>query len=144
MSYKKQQVESTLKKAISDVVSRRLSDPRIVGLVSVTRVDVSPDGLNAKVYISVLPEKHSSKSLHGLRHAAGRIYLLMRKSVSMRKVPRLTFHLDETLKREATVLDAIHRGIDQDGVGAVPGSIGLGSGGTGLDRLVNSSKDPRT
>lgn len=116
MTFKKQQVESTLKRAISQVLTRRLSDPRIVGMVSVTHVDVSPDGHNALVYVSVLPDRDGPKSLHGLRHAAGRIHALVRKNVSMRCVPRLEFRLDESLKKQASVLDAIRRGVDQDRV----------------------------
>ena len=96
MSYKKQQVESALKRAISQVVTQRLSDPRIEGLVSVTRVDVAPDGHQALVFVSVLPDKSGPLSLHGLRHAAGRIHSLVSKNVSMRYVPRLVFRLDET------------------------------------------------
>jgi len=118
MSYRKQQVESTLKRVISEILVRRLSDPRIHGLVSVTHVDVSPDWRTAWVYVSVLPQEHESRSFHGLRHAAGRIQALLRKAVSMRSVPRLEFRLNDALKKEAAVLDAIRRGIDQDRVTA--------------------------
>lgn len=98
MSYRRQQVESTLKRVISRVLARQLSDPRIVGMVSVTHVDVSPDWRHALVYVSVLPDKVQQKSVHGLRHAAGRIHSLVRKEMAMRVVPqfefRVTIHLN--------------------------------------------------
>lgn len=118
MSYRKQQVESTLQRAISQVLARRLSDPRIVGLVSVTHVDLSADGRVAKVFVSVLPDRYQSRSVNGLRHAAGRIHALLRRTMAMRVVPRLEFRLDESLKKEATVFDAIRRGQEQDRLAA--------------------------
>ena len=114
MSYRKQQVESTLKRAISQVLMRRLSDPRITGMVSITRVEISSDQHNANVFISVLPEKSQQRSLHGLRHAAGHIHILVRSIVAMRTVPRLHFQLDESLKKQAQIFEAIDRGIHQD------------------------------
>ena len=118
MSYRKQQVESTLKRTISQVLSRRLSDPRIVGMVSITRVDVSPDMHNATVYISVLPDTYQRRSLGGLRHAARHIHSLVQSAVAMRTVPRLSFQLDESLKKQNEIFEAIDRGMRQDG-GAV-------------------------
>jgi len=132
MSHRKQQVQSTLKRSISQIVSQRLADPRIGAMVSVTRVEVVSGGHEALVFISVLPAKDSSKSLHGLRHAAGRIHSLVTKSVSMRYVPRLVFRLDETLKKQATVFEAIQRGIQQDGVLAEDHILDAGGGESAL------------
>jgi len=114
MGYRKQQVESALRRAISQILARGLSDPRVHGMVSVTHVEVTSDWHSAFVYVSVLPEKDQKKSLHGLRHAAGHIHSLLRKAVSVRMVPRLEFRLDSTLKKQDVVLDAIHRGVHQD------------------------------
>ncbi len=114
MGYRKKQVESTLKRAISQVLGQRLSDPRIVGMVSVTRVDVTPDWHEAFVYVSVLPQKHQQRTVRGLCHAAGHIGSLLRKQVALRAVPRLTFRLDESIKKQDTVLEAIRRGVAQD------------------------------
>jgi ribosome-binding factor A len=114
MSIRTQQIESTLKRAISEVIVKQLGDPRIVGLVSVTRVQISPDLRDAFVYISVLPEQHEGKSLHGLRSATGRIHSLLRKKVAMRAVPRLDFRLDKSLKKEAVVFDAIRQASERD------------------------------
>ncbi len=114
MSYRKKQIESTLQRAICQVLARRLSDPRVVGMVSVTHVDVSPDRRNAFVYVSVLPDKYEKRSLGGLNGAAGHIYSLVCKHVAMRMVPRLEFRLDKSLKKQENVYDAIRRGIDQD------------------------------
>lgn len=114
MSIRKQQVESTLKRAISTVLTRHLSDPRIEGLISVTRVSVSPDLREAYVYVSIAPAKNQSKAIHGLRHASRHIHSLVSKLVALNTVPRLDFRLDETLKKQADVFQAIQRGIQRE------------------------------
>ncbi len=109
MSNRLRQVESELQKALSQVFVRKLSDPRIEGLVSITKVQVSPDMHDAYVFISVLPEKHQKKTLYGLRHAAAYIHRLVRDEVAFKTVPHLDFRLDPTLKKEAEVFEAIRR-----------------------------------
>lgn len=103
-------------RAISGVLVKRVSDPRIVGMISVTRIDITPDWGVAYVYVSVLPAKYEKRSLHGLRNAEGRIHRMVCKEVAMRAVPRLEFRLDDTLKKQDEVFEAIQRGVDQDGV----------------------------
>ena len=114
MSHRKEQVQSTLRRAISQVLARQISDPRIVGMVSITKIDISPDLRNAKVYVSVLPDKYQQRSVHGLRHAAKHIYSLVCKIVALRIVPKLDFRLDENLKKQNDVFDDIRRGLEQD------------------------------
>ncbi len=115
MTHRLEQIGSVMQRAISEVLQRDLSDPRIEGLISITRVKVSPDMKQAVVYVTVMPEQNQSKVLHGLRHAAGHIHKLAKKRVSLRTVPHLIFRLDESLKKEAEVYRAIHDGIDRTG-----------------------------
>lgn len=110
------QVESTLKRAIAKVLTQKLSDPRIVGMISVTRVSVSPDMHDAYVYISVLPAQHEATTLYGLKHATRFIHSLVCKEVSLKTVPHMEFRLDDSLKREAGVFDAIRRAAEREGV----------------------------
>ena len=114
MSHRQQQLESTLQRAISQVIAQRLSDPRIAGLVSITRVQVSPDRHNAYVYVSVLPEEHEKLTMHGLQSATGRIQTLLRKAVAVRTLPALEFRLDKSIKKEAAAQHAIHQAMENE------------------------------
>ncbi|MEX0774074.1 MAG: 30S ribosome-binding factor RbfA [Phycisphaeraceae bacterium] len=137
MSHRAAQVESALRRAISEVLGRRISDPRIVGLVSVTRVKVSPDLHDAYVYVSVLPVEHQALTVQGLRHATRYIHSLVRDEVAMKSVPHLDFRADDSLKKQAEVFDAIRRAHERDqqasqGAKAVGGFGESGeSGGSG-------------
>ena len=117
MSHRIAQIEATLKKAIAEVLQRDISDPRIDGFISITRVKVSPDLANATIHVSVMPEEKQSKNIHGLQHATRHIRSLVLKKMATRTVPRFRFVLDESLKKQAAVLDAIRRGSEKTPTG---------------------------
>ncbi|MEM1354610.1 MAG: 30S ribosome-binding factor RbfA [Planctomycetota bacterium] len=107
MTHRIEQAESTLRKALAQVLQRRISDPRIRGLVSITHLDISPDLKNAKVYISVLPGEFEKRTVAGLRAADRHIQNEVKKLVALRVVPHLQFELDSSLKCADAVFDAM-------------------------------------
>jgi ribosome-binding factor A len=113
MSHRPEQLNAALHRAVQSVIARGLNDPRIRGLVSVTKVKMSPDKRTAAVFVSVLPAERSSAVLHGLRSAAAHIRTKIGDAVNMRRLPTLEFELDESLKKEAAVLAAIQRGLEK-------------------------------
>ncbi len=101
------QIASALQRGIQQVLTRGLNDPRVRGMLSVTRVQLSPDLHQATIFVSVLPAEHGALSLHGLRHATAHIRTLVGRSVRIRRMPKFTFRLDESIKKESAVLTAI-------------------------------------
>lgn len=80
-----------------------LSDPRIRD-VTVTRVEVSPDMRQAKVYVSVMgDEARQNLSLRGLQSAAGFLQQKVGKRIDTRYTPLLKFHLDHGVKHSLEV-----------------------------------------
>jgi ribosome-binding factor A len=118
MPSRKPQVESLLKRAVAEVILRDLSDPRIKGMVSVTRVEASPDLKRASVYVSVLPEQYESRTIHGLKDATMRVQHGVKKRVALRLVPHLEFKLDEGLKKQAAIFADIDEGLRRSGESA--------------------------
>ncbi len=78
-----------------------LKDPRIAGkLVSVTRVSVSGDGRNAKIFISVLGDDASLKeTLKGFASSTGFIRRELAGAMRLRYTPELLFVADTGLAR---------------------------------------------
>ena len=101
-------VASSIQRAIQAALSRGLGDPRIRGLVSVTGVDVSPDLADARVKISVVPVKFEPRVMRGLESAAGRLRSEISNHARIRRVPKLTFEIDRSMKRQAE-LEALVR-----------------------------------
>ena len=107
MTHRIEQAESTLQKALAQVLQRKIADPRIRGLVSITKIDISPDLKRADVFVSVMPDQYEKVTLAGLRAADRHIQSEVKKLVAMRVVPHLGFKLDDTIKKADAVLDAI-------------------------------------
>lgn len=107
MSHRPDQIASLIQRAVQDAIGRGLNDPRVRGLISVTRVLVDPDMSNATVFVSVLPEGHAKLTMHGLENAAGRIRRLIGRAIRLRRLPVLTFRLDDSLKRQARLEEVI-------------------------------------
>ncbi len=101
MTHRREQITSTIHRAVQTVIGRGLNDPRVRGLVSVTKVLVDDDLSHATVYVSVMPADRGELTMHGLRAAAKRIRSEVGNMVRMRRVPRLTFRLDDSIKRHA-------------------------------------------
>ena len=108
MSRRIDRINGVLRQAISRVLAEELRDPRLSDIVSVVRVDTSPDLSNAKVYISVLGD-HEAKtsSLKALKSASGFVHRGIRDQVSLRAVPSIRFFLDESIEEGAELLKLI-------------------------------------
>ena len=88
----------------------RLKDPRLEGgLLTITRLEVTPDLDVAKVYVSVMGRTDGAKpAIDALNRAAGHIRTEVSRSMHIRKAPRFTFiedggaayaaHIDQLLK----------------------------------------------
>lgn len=123
MSIRAQQIGSEIRDAVQMILARgELHDPRIRGLITITSVAVTEDLAEARISVSVLPAEHGELTMHGLRSAASLLRRQIGRRVRMRSIPRLTFQLDESLKRQAAVALAIREAIgSESGDEAVPG-----------------------
>src|SRR3954462_4801163 len=115
MSRRTERVASTIQQELAQIIMRELNDPRLTGMPSITRVKVSPDLSIADVYVTIMgTEGQQSAALNALKHSAGMMRSKLTKLLSLRQAPYLKFHIDENLKKELAVLDAIRRANEED------------------------------
>jgi len=106
---------STIQRELAEMILRDLQDPRITGLPSITRVKVSADLSIADVYVTIMGTPgHQHAALNALKHSAGMMRSKLTKLLSLRVAPFLKFHIDEGLKKELAVLDAIRKANEED------------------------------
>ncbi len=96
-------VGEVIKEVASETI-RRLKDPRITGLISVTDVEVSGDLGHAKVFVSIYgDEDQQRETLEGLQAAAGFVRTQVGREVKLRITPEIHFLLDKSLEQGASI-----------------------------------------
>jgi ribosome-binding factor A len=99
MAWRPARVGELLKAEISELLREEAKDPRLVGLFSITQVDVSPDLKNARVYVSVLgTDDEKAQLFEGLAHVAPFLQHELRGRLRLRTTPALDFRLDDRIE----------------------------------------------
>jgi ribosome-binding factor A len=108
---RQEKVARIVKEAVSDAIHNHLGDPRITGLVSVTRVEMSPDMRNAGVYLSILgsDEAEQKKTFIAITHAKSRIQSVVADYLSGKFCPVLHIYFDDRLKKTMETLKIIEQ-----------------------------------
>jgi ribosome-binding factor A len=105
-------LNSLLQEVIAEVIMRDIRNPKVSTLLTVKKVEITPDLHHAKVYISMLgSDLEKKQTLKALKSAAGFISVQAAKQVVMKYFPALTFHLDNTIEDEIRIhnlLEKIH------------------------------------
>lgn len=91
-------INEELRKEISNIISFELKNPDATGLISVTKVKITPDLKYAKVYVSMLNSKNNEKTLEALKKSAGYIRTNIAKRINLRITPELVFEEDDSME----------------------------------------------
>jgi ribosome-binding factor A len=107
-SRRTEKAAEAIRGVVSMAILADLQDPRIQN-VTVTHVEVSADLRHAKVHVSVMgDETRQNLSVRGLQSAAGFLQAKIAEKIDMRYTPKLTFHLDQGVKRSIAVAQILH------------------------------------
>lgn len=96
-------IDEEFRKEISSIVNYDLKEPTVTGLISVTRVKVTPDLKYAKVWVSILNSKNTEGTLKGLSKSSGFIRSELAKRINLRNTPELSFVIDDSLEYGAKI-----------------------------------------
>jgi ribosome-binding factor A len=109
MTYRVERLNSFLRQEISDLIQRYVKDPRLGTFVSVTAVEISRDMRYAKVFISRYgSDLEKADTLKALESASGYIRHELGERMKTRRIPELSFRLDNTMEKAAKVLKIIN------------------------------------
>lgn len=103
---------ASIRAELADIVTRDVKNPAVhaAGLVSVTRVDLSPDLRSARVFVSFSgTEPEGAAAVAGLTSAVGFIRGEVARRLSLRRAPELRFFHDKTVEAVARI-DALLKG----------------------------------
>ena len=102
-----------LRDVIARAVQFELRDPRLKGLISITKVVPNPDYSEAKVSYSVLGSESDKASTHGaLNRSASALKAIIQRECELRVVPHLRFVFDDSLQKEQHFHALLKRALD--------------------------------
>jgi len=97
-----ERIAEEIKKVISEMIQNELKDPRVKGLISVTKVMLTKDLKFCKIYISVLGA-NKDEVLLGIKSGAGYMRKELGSRIQIRIVPELQFVIDDSLEYGAHI-----------------------------------------
>ena len=97
-------VAEAVRVEVATFLTESAKDPRIVGFVTVTGAEVSPDLRHARVYVSVLgTETEKQATFDGLDSVASYLRSRVAKQLQLRVAPEIQFKEDDTIARAARI-----------------------------------------
>ncbi len=91
-------VKEVMREEISQMLMGDIKDPRI-GFATLTRVELSDDLRNAKVFVSVMgSEAEKKKTIKGLENATGFIRKELRHRLRLKFIPEIIFKIDTSIE----------------------------------------------
>ena len=116
MTRRTERIQELIREELSEMILRELRDPRLEGgLISLTRVEVTPDLSNARIFVSVMSETASPEdAVKALQSASGYLHKELVHRLELRKVPFLNFRLDTSISEGAAVLAHIDEAVRSD------------------------------
>ena len=92
-------LEGEFRRALSEIFLTDLKDPRVSAMLSVMRVEITPDLKYGKVYVSIYdtPERVDS-TMEALERAEGFIRAKLNDKIKVRRIPNLAFVHDTSVE----------------------------------------------
>ena len=101
-------INEEIQKELSSLL-RNVKDPRVQDtMISITRVETTPDLRYTKVYVSFLQSEKSEEALKGLKSAAGFLRRQLGTNLKLRYAPEIVWALDDSITYGARMLNLIN------------------------------------
>ncbi len=102
-------INEEIQRELSDLL-RELKDPRVHRtMLSITRVETTPDLRYAKIYVSLLDKEFTKETLAGLKSSAGYLRRELGRSLQLRYTPELQWQPDDSITQGAHILELLSK-----------------------------------
>ncbi len=106
-SYRIGRINDDIKRELASMIPT-LKDPRVRGLISITRVDTTTDLRYCKVYVSILNKDDVQEVMRGLKSSAGYLRRELGRRMTLRYTPELQFIADDSIDRGARLIQMMN------------------------------------
>lgn len=100
-------IDHEIQRILGKAIAQDLKDPRM-GFATVTRVEITQDLYQCKVYVSVIGNRHVARqTMDALEHASGYLRGELGREIKLRHTPELQFVEDRTTERAISLAKAL-------------------------------------
>jgi len=104
---RQQRIDHEMQRILGTLITMELKDPRM-GFTTVTHVEISQDLQHAKVFVSIIGDRHVARqTMDALAGAAGFLRGELGRQIALRHTPALTFVEDRTTERAIALAKAL-------------------------------------
>ncbi len=97
-------VAEAVREEVATFLAESAKDPRIVGFVTVTGVEITPDLRHAKVFVSVMGSAvEKEATFEGLTSTASHLRSRVGRALRLRVAPEFQFKEDDSVARAARI-----------------------------------------
>lgn len=97
-------VGEAIRAEVATFLSEGAKDPRLVGLITVTAVEVTRDLRHARVFVTILgSDSERAASIDALESMKGHLRSRLAKTLRLRVAPELGFRVDDSVARAARI-----------------------------------------
>lgn len=107
-SVRMERINSELQKEIAFIIDNRLRDPQIDTIISVSKVEVTPDLAEAKVFLTSFGATPTHEIVNRIKGAGSFIRGELTKRINLRITPRLTFLEDNSMEYASKIDDILN------------------------------------
>ena len=101
-------INEEIQKELANLL-RTVKDPRVQDtMISITRVETTPDLRYTKVYVSFLQSEKAEGAMKGLKSAAGFLRRQLGNNLKLRYAPEIVWALDDSITYGAHMLNLIN------------------------------------
>lgn len=102
-------INEEIQKELSELI-RNLKDPRVQKtMISITRVQTTPDLRYAKVFVSFFDKDSAKEAIRGLKSAGGYLRRELSARLQLRYTPELVWAEDDSITHGAHILDILSK-----------------------------------
>ncbi len=96
------QVNQLVKKTLGKIILEEFSKPEGT-LITITRVETTPNLIKTKVFINIIPEEKTKKIIESLQKEVYHIQQKLNRKLKIRPVPKIIFKLDKSVEEAAKI-----------------------------------------
>lgn len=93
-----EKVDSTIKREVAKILREDMRDRELTGLITVTKVETTPDFAISKIYVSMIGAKNDNANLRTLKKASGFVRTKLAKNINFKKTPEIVFLFDDSIE----------------------------------------------